>query len=467
LVSSRHRWIRAACAAVLLVVMWWLPTHAHAGGVLNNAFGIPRAEDGNGVKVGERTTFHGGFALASGVDSNVYHQDKNDEGGPVVAGFIWPSAWLGIGNRQIRDGLLMTPAERSGRIMDYNISVLGGFRQYLQQLAVVRQAPRFSIGGQIRLALLPGRKFSAHVDQDVFYGSSPSNYVTSGRDFNFNRLDLRGQYAFYLRPGGGRFSLGLGYRLQVLRFLQPELYRSNRIVHGLMHETKWRFLPRSSIVLSYTMDFTYYTNCCATTGTGRKEDNYAHRLLVGYRGQAFKKFAFELMVGWGGAFYRQDKIGPDSTFNSFIGNAGVSYFPTLRSLVHVGLFRNYQDALFGNYYVDNGGRIAFEHEFRWRMIGSIGASVASRRYKGLPVPSEEDNRIEDYEGNDETQLEIHSAVITGAVKVEQKLGKIFSIAAGYNLYVDTADFAVVYTNGSTDYLGYVKHLAMVLLSVRI
>lgn len=447
--------------------MWWLPASAHAGGVLHNAFGIPRTEDGNGLKVGERSTFHTGFALATGVDSNVYHQDKKDLGGPVVAGFLWPSAWLGLGNRELRDGLLMTPPERSGRIMDYNISLLGGFRQYLAQLAVVRQAPRFSVGTQIRLAFLPGRKFSVHLDEDFFYGSAPSNWVTSGKDLNFNRIDHRGQLAMYLRPGGGRLSLGLGYRSQFLYFLDDTNYRGNRLVNGLMHETKWRFLPRSSIVLSYTMDFTYYTNCCAEPGSGRKEDNYAHRLLVGYRGQAFKKFAFELMVGWGGAFYRQDKIGPDSTFNSFIGSAGVSYFPTLRSIVHVGLFRNYQDALFGNFYVDNGGRIALEHEFRWRMIGSLGVNVASRRYKGLPVPGDEDNRISGYVGNAADELEIHSAVVTGGLKVEQKFGKIFSLAAGYNLLVDTANFQVNYTNDAIDYLGYVKHLAMVLAAVRI
>jgi hypothetical protein len=465
----------------MLVALLCSPTVAFAGGVLHNAFGIPRTDDGLGLKVGERTTFHAGLALASGVDTNVYHQDKQEN--PVTAGFLWPSAWVGLGNRELRDGLLMTPAERSGRIMDFNISVLGGFRQYLHPNPIVRQAPRPSVGGQIRLAFLPGRKFSIHLDEDVFYGAAPSNYVTSGKDFNFNRLDHRGQLAFYLRPGGGRLSLGLGYRTQYLHFFHPAQYRYIRTVNGVMHETKWRFLPRSSIVLSYTMDFTFYTRCCAETGQGRKEDNYAHRLLVGYRGQAFQKFAFELMVGWGGAFYRQDKSGPDSTFNSFIGNAGVNYYPTLRSVVHVGLFRNYQDALFGNFYVDNGGRILLEHEFRWRMIGSLGASVASRRYRGLPVPTDpivdvpgaavEDERINRYVGPGAEQLQIRSAVVAGSVKIEQKLGKIFSLALGYNLLVDTARTQVVYNptetnpDGSVDQLGYVKHVAMLLLAVRI
>lgn len=452
---------------MLCIVLWSLPTVAFAGGILNNAFGIPRTEDGLGVKVGQRATFHAGFALATGVDSNVYHQNKKDFGGPVVAGTLWPSAWLGIGNRELRDGLLMTPAERSGRIMDYNISVLGGFRQYLARLQAVRQAPRFSIGGQIRLVFLPGRKFSIHVDEDIFRGAAPSNYVAPRQELNFNRIDHRGQVAFYLRPGGGRLSFGLGYRSQYLHFEDASVSRFDRIVNGIMHETKWRFLPRSSVLLSYTMDFTYYNRCCGNPGTGRKEDNYAHRLLVGYRGQAFKKWAFELMVGWGGAFYRQDTIGPDSKFNSFIGQAGMNYYPTLRSTIHIGLYRNFQDSLFGNYFVDNGGRVALTHEFRWRMIGHIGASVAARRYRGLPVPGEEANLISRYQGNAANQFQIRSAIITGEIKLEQPLGKVFSLALGYNLFVDTANFRVDYTSGAQDHLGYVKHLALLLLSVRI
>jgi hypothetical protein len=451
---------------VVLVSLWCAPSDAFAGGVIHNAFGIPRTEDGNGIKVGERATYHAGFALATGVDSNVYHQNRVEN--PVVAGVLWPSAWIGIGNRDLRDGILMTPAERSGRIMDFNISLLGGFRQYLHPLPVVRQAPRFAFGAQLRFVFLPGRKFSIHLDADPFYGQAPSSYVTSGKDFNFNRFDGRGQLAFYVRPGGGRLSLGLGLRAQFLVFQDPSLYRNNRRVLGLMHETKWRFLPRSSIVLSYTMDFTYYTNCCAQTGTGRNEDNYAHRLLVGYRGQAFKKLTFDVMVGWGGAFYRQDKIGPGSTFNSFIGQAGMNYFPTLRSVVHLGLYRSYQDALFGNYYVDNGGRFALGHQFRWRMIGHVGASIAARRYHGLPVPGQEDNRIDQYRGRGAGEFQIRGAVISAEAKIEQPLGKVFSIALGYNLLVDSANFVVDYTQeGNEDRLGYVKHVAMLLLAVRI
>lgn len=446
---------------------------ALAGGVLHNAFGIPRAEDGRGIKVGERSTFHTGFALGMGLDSNVYSNAKAED--PLVSTALWPSAWLGIGNRDIRDGLLMTPAERSGRWFDYNISLLGGFRQYLSRKADVRSVPRLSIGTQVRLVFLPGRRFSVHLDEDFFRGAAAGNYQALGSVLNFNRLDHRGQLTFFVRPGGGRIAFGVGYRSQLLRFEDEDINRGNRLVNGLYSEAKWRFLPRSSLLATYTMDFTYYTDCCVETDLGRNEDNYAHRFLAGYRGQVVDKLTIEAMVGWGGGFYRTDPNG-NASFNSFIGNVAVNYFPTLRSLVHVGLTRNFQDSLFGNFYVDNGVALALGHQFRWRMIGHIGASIAGRRYKGLPEPRVEWIDIEEYRGPGAEDLERRTTIVGLSAKVEQPLGKIFAVSLGYDLIADTRPFTVEYVPPEddppnapvpTDTLSFVRHLVTLVLAVRI
>ncbi len=445
---------------------------ARAGGVLHNAFGIPRAEDGRGLKVGERSTFHTGFALGFGVDSNVYSNARSED--RVASTALWPTAWIGIGNRDLRDGLLMTPAERSNRWLDYNISALAGFRQYLSRQADVRSVPRLSIGTQIRLAILPGRKFSIHLDEDFFRGASAGNYQTLGSVLNFNRIDHRGQLTFYLRPGGGRVGIAVGYRSQFLNFQDEDLNRSNRILNGLYSEAKWRFLPRSSVLMTYTMDFTYYLDCCAEVGLGRNEDNYAHRLLAGYRGQVVDKLAVEAMVGWGGGFYRTDPNGP--SFNSFIGNVSVNYFPTLRSLVHLSLFRNFQDSLFGNYFVDNGAMVAVGHQFRWRMIGHLGASVAARRINGLPTIGGAEPEIDNvtrYIGPGAGSFQRRTTILGFDAKIEQPLGNIFALSLGYNLIADVRPFSVEYDaedaegNRQLDDLSFVRHLVTLVMAVRI
>ncbi len=459
------------CLGLLAALCVWLgaAAPAAAGGVLHNAFGIPRAEDGRGIKVGERSTFHAGFSLGLGLDSNVYSNARDED--RTVSSFMWPSAWIGIGNRDIRDGLLMTPAERSGRWFDYNISLLGGFRQYLSRQVDVRSVPKFSIGTQVRLALLPGRRFSVHLDEDFFRGASAGNYQALGSVLNFNRLDHRGQLTFILRPGGGRLSFAVGYRSQLLRFENDNLFRSNRILNGFYHESKWRFLPRSSVLLQYTMDFTYYVDCCGSPGTGRNEDNYAHRLLAGYRGQVADKFALEAMAGWGGGFYRTDPNGP--SFNSFIGQASFNYFPTLRSLVHVGVYRNFQDSLFGNYYIDNGGRVALGHQFRFRMIAHLGVNVAARKIAGLPVPGVETDIIGGYNGSGADKFQRRTTIFGLDAKLEQPLGKIFALSLGYNLLADTRGYFVLYNqeNNSgdqqTDNLSYFRHIVTLVAAVRI
>ncbi len=475
---SQHivrRFLSGLLGSVLLLAVIALPRLANAGGAIDNSFGIPRSEDGRGLKVGERSTFHAGLALGFGFDSNAYSNAKSET--KVPAAFTYPSAWLGIGNRDVRDGLLMSPAERTGRWLDYNIGLLAGFRQYLASSQVTRSIPRVSGGLQLRFVIAPGRRFSVSVDDDLFYGSYAGNYQALGSLLNFSRFENRGQVVAYLRPGGGRLSFGAGYRNQFLVFVSPKLFRGNRMVNGLYHETKWRFLPRSAVVLTYTMDFTYYSGCCVRPGNGRKEDNWAHRLLVGYRGQVVDKLALEAMAGWGAGFYRQDHLGPEPDFNSFIGQAGVSYYPTLRSLVHVGVYRNFSDSLLGNYFVDNGGRLSFGHQFRWRMIGYLAGNLAARRYVGLSVPGGnpggENDDIEGYQGPGADKFQRDTVIVGLEAKLEQPLGKFFALSLGYNMLADTRPFTVVYeqTNfdgeNQTDDISYVKHLVNLFFSVRI
>lgn len=456
--SAAWRWlaVRRGGAWVGFLLALLLPLSAGA------RFQIPRVEDAQGLKIGERTTFHGGLSLPIGLDSNVFNETRAE--GRRVASFIFPSAWLGIGNRDVRDGLLMSPPERSGRIVDYNLSAIAGFRQYLAQDVVVRSQPRFSAGASLRLSLLPGRRFSIVLNEDFFRGANSGNYELNGRLFNFNRIDHNGEVLLIGRPGGGRVALTFGYRSGLLVFTDPNLFRSNRLVNGVVHETKWRILPKSAIYARYTLDHTYYF-CCVDTDLGRNEDNFAHRITGGFRGQILKKMVLDVGLGWGLAFYRAD---PDrNNFSSFIGDATLDYYPTLRSRLRMELFRRFADSLWGNYFVDTGAAASFQHTFRWKMLAHAGVSLAGRTYHALPIPGVEDRTIVNYEGTLAEQLRQRSLLVTLDVGAEQPLGKLFSIALRYTVRVDATDFRVLYENGLVNDLGYVKQLLWLMAAVRI
>ncbi len=462
---------RAVVLGLLAVLLLAWPASAAAGPEIN----IPRAENGPGLKVGQRSSFHPGFALVTGLDSNVFSNARREERpasgqvGPRAETFIMPTAWAGLGNRQFRDGLLMTPPERSGRIADYYIGLVGGFRQYMARNPNVLRQSRFSGGLQMRVAFLPGRKLSINLDEDVFRYSQPSNYETAA--FNFNRVQHQGQLSLIGRPGGGRLSLMLAGRNQLLYFEganRPggfELAKGNRTVNGFTTEAKWRIMPKSALVLNYSMDWTYYFSCCVEIGQGRNEDNFAHRITGGFRGQVLKKVTLDAIAGYGLGYYRDDPNGPN--FSSFIGDLGVTYYASPRSLIHLSLYRGFQDSLLGNYYIDAGARLQTRYEFKWRMIATAGLWVAGRRYAGLPVEGYEDDDIVSYAGRGTERYQRRDVIFNLNAKLEQPLGRIFAVALQYDVAVDSTDFEVLYANDVVDLGGFTRHVLMVLGAVRI
>lgn len=415
------------------------------------------------MDIGANTKFHAGLAAVVGFDSNVFslHPDE----GSQVAGYVFPSAWLGIGNRPLVDGVLMSPPERTERIIDYNLSVISGFRQYIARDEIVRSQPKLSVGTQGRFYLLPGRRFSLHLDEDFFRGADTSNYRVDGRLFNFNRIDHKGRLTMFLRPGGGRLSLSLGYDSELLRFAEVDVARGNRLVHGLTHETKWRFLPKSAVVFQYAFAYTTYLDCCTDVGRGRNEDSFAHRLMGGFRGLIGRKINLEVLVGWGLTNYRYDPNGPD--FNSFIGRATFDYYPTLTTRLHAAVYRSFSDSLWGNYFVDNGANLLASHTFRWRMRASLGFGVVGRFYHGLPEPGVEDTSILGYEGRSVDALRQQSTLISLEAGLEQPVRKIFSFQLTYQLLSNLTDTTVLYDEGVPNQLGFTKQLLWLMAAVRI
>lgn len=427
---------------------------------------IPQTQDGAGIKVGPRSTLHPGFALLFGFDSNVFWTRPEDREGVRRAALMTPTAWLGLGNRQVRDMVLQTPTGPSDRKVDYNIRAATGYRAYLAGDPDIRGQSRLNFTLDGHLIFAPGRRFSVAIDESFSRLAEPRNYE-AGPDFNFNRIDHRGALTLTVRPGGGRLSLSAAYLSEALYFQASDIFNSDRIVNGAGAEAKWRFLPRSALLARYSFHSTYYL-CCVETGTGRNEDSYAHRVMVGYRGQIGARLVLEALAGYGQADYIYDTVTP-ANFKGFIGTATLGYYPTLRTHLFVQADRGFQDSLFGNYYVDAGGRIGASQTFRWRMFAALNLGVFARRYEGLPVPGQDINNISGYSnayGDLATSLARKDTIFALESRLEQPLGRYFVAALRYNLSVTATDFAIRFTNGYEDRAGFTKHVAMLIGAVR-
>jgi hypothetical protein len=427
---------------------------------------VPRVADGPGRKVGPNSTFHGGAALSIGFDSNVFSEQRRvvgEDGAsrrPIRAAYGLPSVWLSIGNRPLRNGLLDSPPKKSDRKVDYHIGLLTGWRLYMDRTPQVWQASKLNIGLNTRIIFAPGRRFSFAIEDDFYRMGEPPNFQ-AGRELAFNRIDNSAALRFTVRPSGGRLSLDVAYRNELLYFQRPEFYRSNRLVNGAETETKYRFRDRSAFAVRYSYHYTYYF-CCTAAGTGRNEDSHAHRLLGGYVGQIGRKVVLDVFGGWAWLLYKQDASGPNH--KNFIGYLALGVFPTPQTQIGLRLGRDVHDSVFGNYFTDIGGSLAAEHLFRWKMRVAAGAGVYGRRYAGLPIPGTDTEDIAAYTGAE--GFVRRDTLISFSLQVEQSFGRYAVVGARYAASADLTNFVVEYANGFIDVGRFSRHLAMVFAAVR-
>jgi hypothetical protein len=424
----------------------------------NPATQVPRVADGPGLKAGKNSTFHGGAALSIGFDSNVFNETRARQ--PRRAAYALPSVWLTIGNRPVRGGLLDTPAKSSGRKVDYHLGLLAGWRMYLTNRPTVWQASKLNIGVTARVMFAPGRRFSFAIEDDFNRVGEPTNFE-AGRAFNFNRVDNSAALRFLIRPSGGRLSLNIAYRNELLRFESGSIVTADRLVNGAETETKYRFRDRSAFAVRYSYHYTYYF-CCADIGLGRNEDSHAHRLLGGYVGQLGKKVVLDVFGGWGWGLYKQDTSGPDH--KNFIGSVALGVFPTPKTQIGLRLGREFHDSVFGNYFTDVGGSLAASHVFRWNMRFDAGAGIYGRRYAGLPIPGVDTPDIAGYVGAD--GFVRRDTLISLNLQLEQPFGKYLVVGGRYAVAADLTDFVVEYVNGFTSPARFSRHLLMAFVAVR-
>jgi hypothetical protein len=433
----------------------------------NPATQIPRVADGPGIKLGPNSTFHGGAALSIGFDSNVFNEqrtitsfDGTETRGPRRAAYALPSVWLSMGNRPLRSGILDSPPKKTERKVDYHIGVLAGWRLYMDRRPAVWQASKLNLALDTRVVFAPGRKFSFAIEDDFNRLGEASNFQ-AGREENFNRIANSAALRFTIRPSGGRLSLDVAYRNELLYFQQAQFYRSNRLLNGIETETKYRFRDRSAFAVRYSFHYTYYF-CCTEVGTGRNEDSQAHRVLGGYVGQLGKRVVLDVFAGYAALLYKQDVSGPN--YKNFLGYLALGVFPTERTQLSLRIGRDVHDSLFGNYFHDTGGSFAAEHVFRWNMRLSSGLGVYARRYAGLPIPGEDTQDIVSYSNADGFVRK--DTLVSFNLQLEQPLGRFAVIGARYSVASDITNFVATYANGFVDPAGFTRHLAMVFAAVR-
>jgi len=261
--------------------------------------------------------------------------------------------------------------------------------------------------------------------------STPAQLESATRDTDANiRLtsnDVRG--GLVVRPGSA-FEVGLLGNLGLDRYDVPEVLAetgnpnlNNRQSYGPVLDVRWKFLPRTSVVLRGTMNWLDWENnlvnavgpdvaaAGAPYGTFiGKPDATKWHVATGLRGQVTERFALVSELGFGQMTYDETSVSAsgnaaasgeagaagEESFARDLSGFGEGFTANLllrygfggvlgdnpRHALSVGYKRDFQDAFFTNYVVFN----------------SVSARYTGHLGSRLTVDSEASARLDDYYG---------------------------------------------------------------------
>ena len=183
-------------------------------------------------------------------------------------------------------------------------------------------------------------------------------------------LDNTANVALPIRPGGGALEIKPGYSFAFERFISflipPTGVTSpdqlDYISHQPSLQAKWKFLPKTAVVLDVHADLRQYAVPSLNPGTN------AFYSQAGLSGLITPKLALVITGGYGNSFI--DATSGLANYSSFIGQAEVSYLPSQTGSFKVGVARTFQPVPQLGWYGDNriylggrfllGGRVIIE-----------------------------------------------------------------------------------------------------------
>ncbi len=347
-----------------------------AGGVILVALGLSgsaHAQPGDHVRVGDAELIPK-VVLGTKYRTNAYLQEAEET--PGLALFLSPSAELKLDGQDVK--------------LDLGASY--HLRKYVNQ--DLANLDRFRDGKfDLDLGLLPKSVIGFELSETFASSSRESEawYAESNALITHLRNDLGGALAFH--PGGaleakagGHFSWD-DYNVPEGSNIEADANYNARLGYGPAGEFKWRFFPRTAVLLNASMDWFKWNNNLVNiqSGAGQTTTEYGSYLGMpdgtlltvsgGLRGRFTERIAVGLVLGYNKAVYDEQTViddgsnepeaagdidpvasgfGTDSSgLDNLLANASVEYALSETHRVAVGFDRALQDSYFTNYVVHN------------------------------------------------------------------------------------------------------------------
>lgn len=319
---------------------------------------------GGGVRMSERTFLHVGFDAEAGYDTNVFYQDSDVTGSPLL---------------RLTPQIAFTNANRDGEAPDglfFDAGVFLQYREYFSDEGEVKKQRAFNPSAYANVVFSGNQAFSVTIgdsftrSEDPPYGPKMSPIT---RDHNIVSVDAN------VAPGSGRIRGVVRYTNLLDHYEGRDLRYASLMGHELMLDVSWAWLPRTAVFTQVAQGMITYFN---KDPMKPKYDSYPFRATAGVRGLVTDKIAAQVGIGYATGFYQGPATNPTGLSNLAVAIEG-TYRPTVFSTLIAGYRHEFRNSVIGDYYDVDSPYIAAGHIFASRLMTAVFTKYEYRRYAGV------------------------------------------------------------------------------------
>jgi hypothetical protein len=237
-----------------------------------------------------------------------------------------------------------------------------------------------NLGAQagFRLDMFPGRtwQFSLFDDFSRIVQGTPEFGVSL---FTYNRIQNVGGFEAVYAPNGGVLDARLTYTNRVAIFENAQFDDYNFMSNEVALRNRWRFLPKTALMWEGVVAYMNYFNPMATTGLF---NSLPVRTRIGLNGLLTEKLGLLVMVGYQGTYFSSG-----DNADTIVGQAELRYLFSRLTSFRVGLIRDVQPSLLGNYYIRNQAYAGINQTFGGRFYVSAEGSIGWNQYGIVSDPT--------------------------------------------------------------------------------
>jgi len=374
--------------------------------------------EGPGIWLSDGWVFHPGLGLEGGYDTNALHRSENVEG----AGRIRLTPYIDFATeppqRRVEDeGVVVAPPK-----VDFRWGLAAFYDHYFSDDEAVSNQSDVGVDTTLNLELFPYGTWTLILFDN--YMRSKENFETAN-EAGFNRDSNVGKLAVRYSPGGRALEFQLGYANHLDYYEEDTLSYGSYMGHEVQFDAKWRFFPKTALVLKTSFMPTFYFE-------NRNSDLLPLRLWLGLNGLFTERFGLLILLGYGNGFYYN---GPN--FNSFIGRLEATYFIGPFSNLRIGVERDFQNSMWANFYDKIGGYVKYTHLLLRSLLLGAKVGVYYRDYSETPASETRDTLTLTYSTTDRWDIWLDVGILA-EYRVLDWLG--FYLTADY--MADFTDFEV-------------------------